>query len=477
MKLSKTIEEINAKIKLGTAVVVRADEMTKIVRDRGPARAAEEVDVVTTGTFGAMCSSGVWLNFGHSDPPIKIARLRLNDVEAYSGVAAVDAYLGAAQRSRGRGIEYGGAHVIEELLQGKSVLLRAVAYGTDCYPRKKIIGRFTLADLNSALLSNPRNAYQRYAAATNSTDRTLHTYMGKLLPHCGNATFSGAGELSPLANDPRLATIGIGTRIFLGGGQGHVTAAGTQHNPQNNFSTLMVQGDLKKMSPEFIRAASFPGYGSTLYVGIGVPIPILDERIAADAGVADADISTEVLDYGVASRDRPVLRTTNYAELKSGKLTLDGRETPAAPLSSFSKAKKIAEKLRQWIERGEFELSTPVEPLSRTATVEPMRLKPAGSERGKSILSGNGLSKNGIPSPKNGAVSDFFALPPTETVAWSEAKCVQCGQCLSLCPRGVFHRDDEWRIRADTAKCRPCGRCANACPTRAITPPRGGKND
>lgn len=453
--MSKTIAEINAKIKSGEATVVRADEMTEIVRDIGPARAAEKVDVVTTGTFGAMCSSGVWLNFGHADPPIKIAKLFLNDVEAYSGVAAVDAYLGAAQRSRRRGIEYGGAHVIEELLQGKSVLLRAVAYGTDCYPRKKIVGRFTLADLNSALLSNPRNAYQRYAAATNSTGRTLHTYMGKLLPRRGNVTFSGAGELSPLSNDPRLATVGIGTRIFLGGSQGYVTSAGTQHNPQNNFATLMVQGDLKKMSPEFIRAASFPGYGSTLYVGVGVPIPILDERIAADTGISDADIATEVLDYGVASRDRPVLRTTNYAELKSGKIELDGRETPAAPLSSFSAAKRIAETLRKWIERGEFEISSPVEPLSQTATVGPMKLKPAADARYEIAES----------------------KPASETVAWNEAKCLQCGLCLSLCPRGVFRRDGQWRIWANTAECQPCRRCADACPAGAIIPPRGGNND
>ena len=467
--MPKTIAEINAKIKSGEATVVRADEMTEIVRDIGPARAAEKVDVVTTGTFGAMCSSGVWLNFGHSDPPIKIARLWLNDVEAYSGVAAVDAYLGATQRSRRRGIEYGGAHLIEDLLQGKSVLLRAVAYGTDCYPRKKIIGRFTLADLNSALLSNPRNAYQRYAAATNSTGRTLRTYMGKLLPRRGNVTFSGAGELSPLSNDPRLATIGIGTRIFLGGSRGYVTSAGTQHNPRSNFATLMVQGDLKKMSPEFIRAASFPGYGSTLYVGIGVPIPILDERIAADTGVSDADIDAEVLDYGVASRDRPVLRTTNYAELKSGKIELDGRETPTAPLSSFSAAKRIAETLRQWIERGEFELSTPVEPLSQTDSVGPMKLKPAVRKGNRSMFSADVFPESDVFSPKNGPA------PGSDAVAWDEAKCLQCGLCLSLCPRGVFRRDDQWRIRADVAKCRPCRRCADACPAGAIVPPRGGK--
>ena len=35
-------------------------------------------------------------------------------------------------------------------------------------------------------MCNPRNAYQRYNAATNTTDRLLHTYMGTLLPNTGN---------------------------------------------------------------------------------------------------------------------------------------------------------------------------------------------------------------------------------------------------------------------------------------------------
>ena len=452
--MSKTIVEINKKIKNGTVRVVCADEMTKVVRDKGPRRAAEEVDVVTTGTFGAMCSSGVWLNFGHAEPPIKMSRLWLNDVEAYAGVAAVDAYLGATQCSGQHGTRYGGAHVIEDLLQGKSVVLRAVAYGTDCYPRKKILGRFTLADLNTALLSNPRNGYQRYVAATNSSEQTLNTYMGKLLPRFGNATYSGAGELSPLSNDPRLATIGIGTRIFLGGAQGFVTAAGTQHDPQNRLGTLMVQGDLKKMSAEFLRAASFHAYGTTLYVGLGIPIPILDEQIAESTGIADDDITTEVRDYGVASRARPVLETVSYADLKSGAISFSGQSVPTSPLSSFYAAKVVAETLKQWIQRGEFELSTPVEPLSRTDTVRPLKLTTVADD------------DRGPPLP---------AVPESETVVWDEAKCIQCGLCLSLCPHDVFQRDADWKIRADVEACRPCKRCSDACPTQAIQAPRGGR--
>lgn len=184
--MSKTIESINTKIAAGKARIVRADEMTRIVREHGARRAAEDVDVVTTGTFGAMCSSGVWLN----------------DVEAYAGVAAVDAYLGATQASTAVGIGYGGAHVIEDLLRGRPIVLRAVSRGTDCYPRKRILTEVRLEDLNFALLANPRNGYQRYDAAANSGSETIQTYMG---------------ELSPLNNDPGYRTVGVGTRVFLGG--------------------------------------------------------------------------------------------------------------------------------------------------------------------------------------------------------------------------------------------------------------------
>jgi uncharacterized protein (DUF39 family) len=188
--VEKTVSEINERIKDGSVRVVTADKMSEIVKELGPEEAAKEVDVVTTGTFGAMCSSGVFMNLGHADPPIKMQKVWLNDVAAYTGIAAVDAYIGAAQLSDDRGMEYGGAHVIEDFASGKPVEVRALAYGTDCYPRKEIETTITIEDLNQAIMINPRNAYLRYNVATNSTDHTLYTYMGMLLPHYGNATYS-----------------------------------------------------------------------------------------------------------------------------------------------------------------------------------------------------------------------------------------------------------------------------------------------
>ncbi len=370
--MSKTIQEINQKIKNNQVKVVTAEEMTRLVKESGPEKAAEKVDVVTTGTFGAMCSSGVWLNFGHSDPPIKIARCWLNDVQGYGGVAAVDTYIGAAQPSDSLGERYGGAHVIEDLVRRKTLRLRAESSGTDCYPCKSVTTEITIDTINQAVMFNPRNAYQKYAVATNSGKKALHTYMGRLLPGFGNATYSGAGEMSPLMNDRTFRTIGIGTRIFLGGGIGYVTGSGTQHSPENEFGTLMVQGDLKGMKHKFLQAASFKNYGPSLYVGIGVPIPVLDAGVAEAAGICDADIKTPVLDYGVPSRSRPLLGEVSYAELKSGQIRIHGKTVKTNCLSNTSRARLIAEVLKQWIASGIFQLSEPVDHLSRRGSARPM---------------------------------------------------------------------------------------------------------
>ncbi|HLV10206.1 MAG TPA: homocysteine biosynthesis protein [Halanaerobiales bacterium] len=375
MSKKKSIEEINERIKKGEALVLTAEEMGDFVDEHGEETAFKEVDVVTTATFGAMCSSGAFLNFGHPDPPIRMERVWLNDVLAYAGLAAVDVYLGATEESETEGSNYGGAHVIQDLLQGKDIKLRAIAKGTDCYPRKELETYINLEDLNQAYLYNPRNAYQNYWVAVNSSSQIIYTYMGPLYSHFGNASYSSAGQLSPLLNDPYYRTIGIGTRIFLGGAQGYISWEGTQHNPSRERTdkgipvggagTLAVSGDLKEMSPEYIAAACVERYGVSMYVGLGVPIPIIDREMVKYTAVRDRDIYVMVNDYSGGSRDNPVLGQVNYEELRSGEITLsNGIKVQTAPLSSYHKARKIAGELKNWIRKGEFLLTEPVQKLS-----------------------------------------------------------------------------------------------------------------
>jgi len=381
----KTIAEINEKIKKGQAVVVTAEEILGVVKEKGIQKAAREVDVVTTGTFGPMCSSGAYLNIGHTSPRIKLGggRVYLNDVPAYTGFAAVDVIIGCTAlpdddpRNRVHPGEflYGGGHVIEELVAGNDIRLAATAYGTDCYPKKKLETLINLQGLNEAVLFNPRNAYQNYNVAVNLSDKTIYTYMGVLKPKLGNANYCSAGQLSPLLNDPLYKTIGIGTRIFLGGGTGYVVWQGTQHNPgvprtengvpRKPAGTLAVIGDLKEMKPQWLRGISMQGYGSTIAVGIGVPIPVLSEEILRYTAVTDADILAPVVDYSEAypQRKPDTLGEVSYAQLKTGRIEVQGKQVPTASLSSYPKAVEIAQILKGWIQKGEFTLTEAVAPL------------------------------------------------------------------------------------------------------------------
>ncbi|MBW2029426.1 MAG: homocysteine biosynthesis protein [Deltaproteobacteria bacterium] len=378
-KLYRSIKEINRKIEQGKAVVVTADEMARIVKEMGPEKAATEVDVVTTGTFAPMCSSGAFINFGHTKPTIKASKVWLNDVPAYAGLAAVDIYIGATEpaeddplnRVHPGQFKYGGGHVIEDLVAGKKVRLRAVAYGTDCYPNRKVEKKISLSELPYAVLLNPRNAYQNYNCAINLSEKTKYTYMGVLKPRAGNASYSTSGQLSPLFNDPYYLTIGMGTKVFLGGAQGYVVGPGTQHNPgvkreKNGVpkapaGTLMVMGNLKEMSPKWLIGVRMLGYGCSLAVGFGLPIPILNEEMARYTGVSDEDIVTQIVDYGEDyPKGEPVpLGYVNYAELKSGAIKFNGQDVPTVPLSSYVKALEIAKILKGWIEQGRFFLTEP----------------------------------------------------------------------------------------------------------------------
>lgn len=403
--MAKTIAEINEKIKKGNVVVVTAEEIIDIVAKKGLKKAAEEVDVVTTGTFGPMCSSGAYINVGHSKPKIKMGggNVQLNKVPAYAGFAAVDVYIGATVASDDDPLnkvfpgefKYGGAHVIEDLVAGKDINLTATSYGTDCYPRKSLRTVINIKDINEAVLFNPRNAYQNYNVAVNKSDKTIYTYMGTLKAGIGNANYCSAGQLSPLLNDPFYKTFGIGSRIFLGGGVGYIAWHGTQHNPsvkrkengtpQAPAGTIAVIGDLKQMSPKWLVGSSFQGYGVTLTVGLGIPIPILNEEICRYTAVKDEELWAQVVDYSDAyPNGKPgSIKEVNYAQLKTGKIEIEGKEVPTASLSSYSKALQIANTLKDWIKKGDFLLGDPVAQLPSSEegyTFKPLKERPITAE-------------------------------------------------------------------------------------------------
>ena len=378
--MSKTYEEINEKIKSGKVVVVTAEEMINIVEKKGPKEASKKIDIVTTGTFAPMCSSGAFLNFGHSKPATKISKTLLNNVPAYSGIAAVDTYIGATEPCINDPLNkvypgefnYGGGHVIADLIAGKKVYLKAESYGTDCYPNKEFKKKISLKNLTFAKLVNPRNGYQNYNCAINTSNKTIYTYMGVLKPKIGNANYCSAGQLSPLLNDPYFKTIGIGTRIFLGGGEGFVIGSGTQHNPfvertkkgvpKAPAGTMFLTGDMKNMSPKWVKGLSLKGYGCSIAIGIGVPIPILNEEIALHTAISNAEIFTNIVDYSYNSKNKTGKNfgEISYEQLNSGQIEINGNKIPTAPLSSIKMAREIADILKKHIKNRDFFLTKPV---------------------------------------------------------------------------------------------------------------------
>ncbi|MFA6816789.1 MAG: homocysteine biosynthesis protein [Lentisphaeria bacterium] len=393
--MEKTYNEINDKIAAGKAVVLTAEEIIDYVDKHGEEKALKDIDVVTTATFGPMCSSGCFLNFGQCNPKIRITECTLDGVMAYSGVAGVDAYLGATQLRDNApanlnfpgDFSFGGGYVIEKLIARKKVELIAKSYGTQEYPRRELRTIITIDDLNQAVMVNPRNCYQNYNVAINCSDERIYTYLGQLEPHMKNATYCSAAQLSPLLNDPLYETTGIGTSVWLAGSHGHVHYQGTQHCPTcertsndvpiGGAGTLGLTADMKQMNARYVRGCSFKGYGVSLTLGIGIPIPLLNMRILRHTCVRDCDIKANIIDY---SHDYPtnngkVWGTTDYASLKSGEITVNGCTIQTSSLSSYFMAQEIAQILKAEIADGKFQISAPVELLPRKQTMKGLPLR------------------------------------------------------------------------------------------------------
>ena len=135
------------------------------------------------------------------------------------------------------------------------------------------------------------------------------------------------------------------------------------------------------MKPEWLVGTAMKGYGVTLAVGIGIPIPILNEEICRYTAVKDEDIWTQIVDYSKSypQGKKESLGEANYAQLKSGKITVRGKEVPTGGLSSYPKAVEIANILKEWIEKGDFLLSEPVAYLPSSDsgyTFKPLKERP-----------------------------------------------------------------------------------------------------
>ncbi len=377
----RTVEQINQKIKDGTVTVLTASEMVRLVKEKGAAAAAREVDVVTSGVFGPVCSSGLFISYRQPRPRIKAYRAWLNGVPVACGLGHSELLVASAEPWEGDPLnrvypgefKYGGGHVIQDLAAGEEVALKVEGYGTACHPRQTLERVITLDDVASAMLICPCAAMEPRPCAVNVSDNTIYTFLGALRPRLGNACYSSSGELGPLNKDPKMRTIGPGTKILLGGAEGVVTGPGLRNDPfvertedgvaLDPDRSLMLVGDLKKMSPKWVVGISLQGYGCALAVGIGVPIPILDEDMAASAGQSDEDIRLRVVDFAndFPANSRRDLGVVTMAQLIEGTIEVMGKKIPAVPITSRSRSEEICRNLKERIASGSFLLGWPAE--------------------------------------------------------------------------------------------------------------------
>ena len=57
----------------------------------------------------------------------------------------------------------------------------------------------------------------------------------------------------------------------------------------------------------------------------------------------------------------------------------------------------------------------------------------------------------------------------SQDVTRNEARCTNCGACITICPPGAFELDPKTRqVRFHDEKCVACGLCIKACPPRAM---------
>ncbi|MCQ1536367.1 methanogenesis marker 16 metalloprotein [Methanosarcina sp. KYL-1] len=293
---SRTIPEIQAKIDSGEAVVLTAAEISERVR-AGEELGLEDVDVVTTATRGIMSGTYAVLSFKVSEPDsfVRASEVLLNGVPAVVGpcpnerLGVLDLIvLGTAHSESDP--RYGGGHLLRELVEGKNITVDVSTSGGDRFSVET-----GLFEMPFARLYATRHAFKNYRAFVNPGKEPLNTIF-HALPFEGEfreMTFCGCGELNPIENDPKLETIGIGTRVLINGAEGFVTGSGTRSSPDN--PNLAGFADLHGMTPEYMGGFATSA-GPEIINTWAVPIPVLNQGMLDNILKLDREIPLKLVD-------------------------------------------------------------------------------------------------------------------------------------------------------------------------------------
>jgi putative methanogenesis marker 16 metalloprotein len=304
----KSVAMINERILRGEATVLTAREFKERTAD-GEQIGIDEVDVVTTGTFGVMSGTFALLSFPVARPGSfdRAGEVWLNDVPAYPGpcpnewLGIVDVIVyGTAHTTA----TYGGGHLFRDLVERKAVDVEVTVES------RKYSTRITLDDCNMARLITTRSAYRNYTGYLNRGKRYARSIFSvtKMKGRCRECSVSGCGEINPLENDPKRRVITAGMQGMLNGAPGWVIGEGTRSSPER--PNLSVFGDLKGMDPVMM-GGFCTSNGPECLTSLAIPIPVLDESILDALRIRDADIVLPLADIA----DRVPISRSDYGKV------------------------------------------------------------------------------------------------------------------------------------------------------------------
>jgi putative methanogenesis marker 16 metalloprotein len=311
MVSSKEFSEILERIERGEAVVLTAEEVSRLVEDEYRS-SLDEVDVVTTATRAVMSGTYALLTFPVAGPGsfLRAKNVWLNGISAQVGpcpnekLGVLDMVIFGTAHSRDRP-DYGGGHLFRDLVEGKTI---QVEVQTD--EGGLLQAEVGLEDMPQARMFGSRHAFKNYSAFVNPGDQPVRTifHARGFEPHCQGATFSGCGQINPLKNDPLLETIGIGTRILLNGAEGYVLGTGTRSS--RDRPNLSGFADMHHMTAEYM-GGFVTGLGPECICSLAVPVPVISSTILEEIARRDREIALPVNDINT----RTVIGQANYGDV------------------------------------------------------------------------------------------------------------------------------------------------------------------
>ncbi len=309
MNCSKSISEIQKKIRSKKAIVYTAAEFKELVR-KGKRPTLDEVDVVTAGSFGIVSGTMAVMCIPICGPAeFKHAEyVWLNGVPANVGpcpnesLGMVDVVVnGTAQRDA----LYGGGHLFRDLVAGEKIEVTVI---TD--EGKKIVKQISLSEIPYAKMVTTRSFFKNYNCFATAEENVSTIFKGPQPMEGGwrEATFSGCGDINPLQNDPECRFLKTGAAVFVNGAPGTVLGAGTRSNPSK--PNLSVEADMHLMKPEYMG-----GFRTSLSpectISVGVAFPVIDDKTLEGLSVLNENTELPLCDV----RDRKPICVDRYASV------------------------------------------------------------------------------------------------------------------------------------------------------------------